>query len=99
MDSSGVYGKEDKAAVGEITPLSFVGECALYPLISSLAVSPPVGFAVAIPVCIVFAVIVMNERVCPVLRKIIGIGVRQRLRIDAHERIVRKKQRSAIGFA
>ena len=35
----------------------------------------------------------------PVLRKIIGIGIRQRLRIDAQERIMCKEQGSAIRLA
>jgi len=40
MLSSGVYGIDDRAAVGAIVPLSLFGEDARYPVGESLAVNP-----------------------------------------------------------
>jgi hypothetical protein len=47
MDSSGgCKGKQPNAAVGLITPKSFVGECALYPLMIVAGGKAPVRTAV-----------------------------------------------------
>ena len=94
MLSVGVYGKEDKAAVGEMTPRSLLGSLALYPAGTSLAVKPQQAVLYPkYPLGLARQYSYMIGHLCLVIR----IDITQSVGIDAHKRIMRKKQRAAIG--